>query len=663
MIRTDSDRALKRRWLANKQLEQVKAAGVPGKGLLHEGFHYKVFDLGNRLEGGSVTSPMGLVVLCVHGEQDFPDTDPDVISGRYIACVADFWMGGINHKSQINCMITSPPPQGVAVGKLVRADISELYEIQSFKVIPSFYYKISGPFGSFNPITVYRDMWSAPKAMPYLGELFWCGNTGMQWYDADQDGYFEELHYITEILLNFYNADGSQTTRTCCFHEVGDLYNSYPNRIYLGMPKLEITEQEVIDGETVDVYKEFMRYGHMHTVDYDRTSGDDAIIGSWFEANHHEIRNSEWLVSTIVQGVPDATLRGLMNDHARPHGNYQFALGHEGEVQQVHLMNCWWDPVPTAGTNVPLASYLNSNPSLMGYAYPIFKWSNGGSIYHWSFTDILPLLESLADNPIEGPPGTYDMTVVHYMLGQLFCFPNDNWTCAFDSAMFHSHAGNVFTWSRHYGAIRIANSGITAYTLYLPTTVTANTGVRPDIAYAGGECYTLVATKPGKLTEPLTDADWIGVKGVFVGTPFSPDSWTQLPDPPTGFRLRYARPVNTELITEVGHPREGEPITTTFLGVAEQYELIGDQTELPLYQFRACFINYVQDQNTLAWSGEWELLSPIPINNIDWQAQFDVSLFGIGDLADSLRNHPDPANILCTMPAQTYENYTTAGYP
>ena len=658
MIIPDSDRALKRLWYAKKKLSVIKMHDLPAKATLYEGFTMKVWQQG-ELEGGFIKSPMGLVVLCVNGEQEHPDTDPDVISGRYNAYVADFWMGAVNYKNPIHCMITDPPAQGVAVGRLVNGDISELYEIQNFKVVPSYYYRISGPFGDFNPITVYRDMWSAPKVMPYLGELFWCGNTGMQWYDADQNGYFEEIHYITEILLNFYNSNGTQTTRTCCFHEVGqNLANPYPSRIYPGMPKLEITEQELIDGELVDVYKEFMRYGHMHTVDYDRTPGDDAIIGSWFEASHKEIRNSEWLVSTIIQGVPSATLRGLMNDHARPHGNYQFAIGHTGKVQQVHCMNCWYDPVPTAGVITELVSFFGSNPSYIGYAYAIYKWSDGGSIYHWTFTDILPLLESLADNPIETSPGNYDMQVVHYMMGQLFCFPNDNWTCAFDSAMFHSHAGNVFTWSRHYGAVRIANSGITATTLYLPTTVTANNGVRPDIAYAGNERYTLVATKPGKLTEPITDSDWIGVKGVFIGTPFLSNSWRELPSPPAGFRLRYVRPVNLS-VNEIS----GEPTSAAFVGIAEQYDLIGAQTELPTYVFRACFINYYYNEETGLWEGEWQIMSPVPVEDIDWQAQFDLCFFGIGSLADDMRNHPDPPNICPTMPAQTYDNYIAAGFP
>lgn len=663
----DSDRALKRRWYGQKLLNVIKMLGLPSKMTMWEGFKFKAYDLGGGVEGGFIISPPGLVVIHMGSEEQIPG----VKSGVYNVMVADNWMGAINHKNLMHNLIINPDNQTVASGVLVNANLYDYlapeyggdpegtgtWEIQPFRMIPSETPKITGPFGSVYPVTHYDDLWGNPRMTPYLGELFWLMGTGMHYYDDNQNGYWEEFHYVTELTLNFYASDGSHITRTGLIQEVGELGFVYPNRIYPGMPLYYVTEQETIDGELVDVDKVFSRYGHMHTVDYDRTSGDRAIIGEWIEFSVDEIRRKSWSLDTIMQVVGNSTLEELMNDHGRPHGNYQFAVGDMGKVHQLHLTNNWYDPVPTAGTNTELVSFFGSNPSYLGYAYAIYFWKEGGSIYHWTFLDILPLLESLSDNPIETSPGNYDMQVVHYLTGQLFCWPNDNFTCAFDSAMFHSHSENVYTWSRHYGGIRFSTSGISAVTLYFPTAVTANLGVRPEIALGAGNKYTLVARKPGKLSEPFTEADWVGVYGVFVGTPFSPSSWLALPDPPEHFRLRQVKPLHMK-VDELS----GEITYASFVGVAEQFELVGGQTELPQYPFRVCMIQYIQDQETMAWSGNWQLMSPIP-HDVGWHDQFDVGFYGIGPFAEQLRTHPDPANVLCTMPVQPYQNYINAGYP
>lgn len=651
MIIPDGDRALKRLWYAKKKLAIVKMHDLPALGTLYEGFKVKVWQQGD-LDGGFIISPMGLVVSCCTED-------------GFVTSVADFWLGGVNHRIGMSCMITNPSGQEVSIGRLVRADISELYDTQRFKVVPTDYPEIT----SYNTVTYatqHRDLWPFPSCLPHLGETFWIGMTGMHWYDPDGNGLWNEYKYIADILLNFYCADGSQNKRTACFVEVGALANQYPARIFSGLPKERVYELDVDiygnpvldeDGNQVMVWNEYARIGHMHTVAYDQDDFGYSNIGGWFTANDLKISYSEWTVATIVQGVPNATLRDIMAREGLPIGHYQFSLGYDQPVQMLSAM----DAYKHIGLAIPeFTSFYSSNPSLHPYRLTVFKWSEGGSIYTFDSSEFISLLDSLADGVIDQGGGNYDYERAYYMLLQLFPHPNNNYRAPYDSVMFHSHGGNVYTWTRHYGAVQFSNTGLAAVTLYLPTVVTANNGVRPDIAYAGNEMYTLVALKPGKLTTHVEGsaadlADWVGVKGVFIGTPFTVNSWEELPAPPTGFRLKNVRPVRVD----VGET--GAPIRGIFLGVAEQYQLIGEETELPTYRFRACYIDYIYDETAMTWSGGWELLSPVPLDNVEWRTQFDVSLFGAGELATDLRSHIDPANIYPTMPLQPYDIFTTSG--
>lgn len=646
MIIPDGDRALKRLWYAKKKMAIIKEHDLPANGTIYQGFTMKVWQQGD-LEGGFIKSPMGMVVTCCTED-------------GFISSVADFWLGGINHRPLMNCLITNPPGQAVNIGALVNGDVSELYDIQPFKVVPS----RTDQVYSYNltyPGTKYQDMWPHPKSIPYLGEVFWLGMTGLHWYDPDQNGSWNEFKYIAEIMLNFYCSDGSQSKRTSCFMEVGELANTMPARIYMGLPQEKVIEIEQNEyGENIEVEKTYARFGHMHTIDYDQNDSGYSYIGGWFSANHEKISYSQWTVATIVQGVPDATLRNLMATKALPIGNYQFSLGDDQPVEMLHAMDAY------KHIGIPITdfvSFYGSNPSLKPYNLTVYKWKEDGTIYTFDSSEFLTLLDSLADGVIDRGGGSIDYERAYYMLIQLFPYPNNNFMAPFDSAMFHSHNGNVYTWTRHYGAVQFSNSGLAAYTLYLPSVVTANLGVRPDIAYAGNERYTLVATKPGKLTTHTPGsaadiADWVGVKGVFVGTPFADNSWIQLPDPESGFRLRYARPVRVEVNNILGHPDIGTPTRAMFIGVAEQYEPAGS---LPSYPFRACFIDYRYSFDSLAWEGSWSILSPVPVDNIDWLTQFDMSLFGDGSMVNDLKEHPDPPDIFPAMPVQPYDNYTAVG--
>jgi hypothetical protein len=664
MIIHDSDRALKRLWYAKKKLAVIKMHDLPAKATLYEGFTIKVWQQ-DELEGGFIKSPMGLVIMHM-GENGLT------------SMVADFWMGGINHRAPMNALCTNPTDQAVNIGKFARADLSAYldpeqggtWEILPFKLIPTGTAKMTG-YSTVDLSTVYQDLWARPVVFSYLGEAYWAGMAG-SWFFYDPDGDGNPLtptlveKDLTEILLNFYSADGSQSTRTGCLVEAGDQLNAHPARIHPGLPQITKEEEEtvVIDGvpTVIEVENTYQRFGHMHTVAYDRDSSDNANIGGWFEARPEKVSYYEWKVSTIVQGVPNATLRSLMNDHAIPHGNYQFALPgdvDDSPVQQLHCMDAYKHiGLPESA----FTSFYSSNPSLYPYNLTIFKWAQDGAVYTFPSSSFISLLDGLADNPIDLGGGNYDYEVAYYMLGQLFPYPNNNYKCPFDSVMFHSHSGNVYTWTRKYGTVQFSNAGLAAYTIYLPDLVTLNDGVRPDISVAGSQNYTLVATKPGKLNDSFLDSDWVGVKGVFVGTPFAVDSWTQLPDPPTGFRLRYVRPVNLTERDVLGHPEDGAPIGVTFIGVAEQYQILPGETSLPTYPFRACFINYVYNEDTYVWEGSWQMMTAIPIETIDWLDQFSVGLFGDGSLVDDLKDHICPPSISANTPVQPYDKYA-AGMP
>ena len=88
MIRTDGDRSLKRLWFAKKQLANIQNIDVPAKAVQWDGFNFKVWQLGEELNGGRVTAPMGAVVLCSSE------------NGVKIS-VADCWNGGFTSNSDL----------------------------------------------------------------------------------------------------------------------------------------------------------------------------------------------------------------------------------------------------------------------------------------------------------------------------------------------------------------------------------------------------------------------------------------------------------------------------------------------------------------------------------------------------------------------------------
>jgi len=284
-----------------------------------------------------------------------------------------------------------------------------------------------------------------------------------------------------------------------------------------------------------------------------------------------------------------------------------------------------------------LTDYFNSNPSQFSWRF-FFSIYDGENVYSHNMSQFGSLLETLSgeDPAITDLPTTEpENTKLLLAVLQRACsvWPNQHPDSPYDSAMFHAHTGDVYSWTRLYGMLKFSATGLSREpSVVVPDVVALNTGCRPEIyysgAYGGVPIYICFANKVN-----------VNVLGVYVGSPFT--DWFALPSLPDGFELIHCRPAVVR------------PDRIFLVGVAKA------STEL---FFTSISITVPEDETleTMAIPG-WSIQSKLPFSWDEYNLNcYQVGLFGDGNMVEEMKNFASQQPILSQMPwTPNYAIYNT----
>lgn len=590
MITFDGDRSLRRKWFARKQLSVIKDLDVPGKAVKWDGFTFRVWQQ-DDLDGGRVTAPMGAIVAC---------SSP---AGVRVS-VSDYWAGGVTSLADLNVLYTFGNDLTVTSYNLVDEETMLASGVQTIKCRPEItasYFGLEDGTTITEETVFIQDQSPMLGIMPYQGaEAFWLTSTSKAFIDLNGNEIPDLPKAIIDSSLTFYNSNGSNLggRRTITFQGGGA--DALQQRI---VQQLDSTKQIVHNAAT-----------------YEWASGD--LVRGWFvdfpDFNHIPM-------STVLAGssMPDELEDIILYDddwqNIWPVGSYAFqSNGVQTFLQASDGTNTIkWDGSTTA------EAYFIANPGQEHWKL-FLTLTIGGSSYLISSSQFLSLLDSLATVPIIG--ASTNWTNALRMLYQLFPYPNNNFNVPYDSAMFHAHDDDIYTWTRAYGSVKFDSTGIHSTSLVVPTEVSTENGVRPDVTLAGvydeEPLYLCICNKVGE-----------EIKAVYYGSPF--DSWTALPASET--TLVHVRPVKVT------------PSEIFLIGVMQSTELV-DEVETEVYSF--AWLRW-----SLENSGVWQKLGRLPFSVGDFDT-LQVGLFGDDVLVNELTNYLSPPPALPQMPVGPYAKYS-----
>ena len=591
MITFDGDRSLKRRWFAKKKLAAIKEMDIPSACPVWDGFRFKVWQLGD-IDGGRVTAPMGAVVAC--STQD----------GIKIA-VADYWAGGFNPAQDLYVMFKD---LGVAWefttffnGPIDPA--TGYYPVKFLPAVNQSYFGLIDGDTTYAGTVLADDYSCSPALLPFHGEVFNLIISDSMKYDLAGDGAFDWWRQVFEKTGCFYIANGSQANRIDCVAkhiEYADAYTPWMVYQKTGADRYTTFHSAWI----YDFVGEPPRKAVGSSIDID-TSSQDTIHFS-------EILNdsmSETLRNILSNSVNDGS--------CEPLGSYAF----EGTFFHAVNASCY---VFSSGVESCVAlDYYDDHPEDDSWRL-FYSITVGGNVYLVNSSQFLATLDSLA---------TLDLTASWFDAKRMFeqvagVYPNVNFTVPYDSAMFHDHAGIIYTWTRAYGAVKFTTTGLFLATVLVPSQVSGEEGVRPDITYAGTfsgiPLYLCVSNKVK-----------VGVRAVHYGSPFT--GWTTLPGATEGVQLISVRPC---MVT---------PERIFLIGVVKH-----TVDEIDKYAFAS--LNWtaateIEEASTVPWQVMGEL--PFPVGDAD---NFSLGLYGDDPRADALAAYQCPP-IVPQSPVGPYEKY------
>lgn len=581
MIHTDGDRSLKRKWFAEKQLTSIHDLDIPAKTVLWDGFVFKAWQQGD-LDGGSVKSPMGAVVLCSSPE------------GTKIA-TAENWRGGCTGYSDLHVLFK-------ADGKVIT--VSETLEeemitngFQTLKAKPD-------PFGAWcwlpdDSITLHPQYSCTPSITPYKGgEAFNITHTDKQFIDFNNSGIPDYPYQLLDSTLTGYCSDNRNLggRRTTMLANGG-------NDVWKTCQNLPEGRQTVFTEGFYDVFSfEFVCGSQLFDV-------KDDITGLTMPTVDH------LYLSEIVpadHGMPEE-LRAMMLDTAisiiRPIGSYSF-LSATGEKVFIHSAYFSALAKPIGGEDYTIANYFVEHPTEEKWRMFI-SVTVGSTVYLHASDQFYTLLQSLAVNLFD-VVGIVNWEKAAIMLAYLMPWPNMSglrqiyyaWK-PHDSVMFHGHDNAVYTWTRAAGAVKFDTAGLHTASVSVPVEVIDNVGTRPDISYAGLGMYFCSCNKIKE-----------SILSTYYGSPFT--GWIKLPDAPEDCTLMQVRPVkvSTELIF--------------LLGVMKYAPV-----DVPAV-YRFAFIKW----NNIT-EGAWRVLMILPFS-VGTSDNFAISLYGNENMVKELWSYPSP---------------------
>lgn len=576
-IYVDGERSRQRLGFAKSLLNKIKMLGQKSKTLIYDGFLYQVKNIAPGLDKIAVTAPMGAVVLC---------------SSEYGIKVftADHWLSALSGGRDIYVVnITATPPYlwFQTVSNAAQPNVKFAPEATQY-LLGSDYYTGSNP---------------TPAISFFGGEFYWLTVVGNPAVSAKR---------LSETFLNSYSGDGSRSER-------------------IGM-QVEADSSGLPYIVTQPVAAESVRSVTHWSGAYLYTAvTKQLVVGSVFVGNKNGVGRTWFDGVTMYAGVPSGLKPYLLGTTPTPGafavGNYAFALQNTDEPTLLHVCAAFSSYLET--------NYFSSNPAMAPWKlfYSIYTLGAGSIATHTVDTVLLNTISS----GYVYPSGVIDYVKAWEVLNQFLPWPNVNERAPDDSAMFHAPSGDVYSWTRKYGAIKFTTTGMFAATITVPTAVSVTPGVRPEMYYAGFNSYVCVCTKNSKARkytlpaeQALYDADHNGVVAVYYGSPFF--GWTQLPQPETGWRLLHV---------DIVKAYNGD---VTLMGVMT--EINSPNT------YHLCVLDYANS------SGSWVRLSKINTGTINPDtARWAASVFGDGKYVDDLRKFPTPPPALPQMPAAPYAEY------
>lgn len=599
MITFDGDRSLKRRWFAKKKLAQIKEMDIPSTCPIWNGFRFKVWQLG-EIDGGRITAPMGAVVAC--STQD----------GIKIT-TADYWTGGFNPAQDLYVMFKD---LGVA-GEFTtffngQVPIETGYYPVKFlpAVNQSYFGLINGDIVGPDTVLI-TDYSCAPVLLPFYGEVFNVIVSDSMKYDLAADGTFDWWRQVFEKTGCFYIANGSQASRINCVAkhiEYADVYT--PWRVY------QKTGPD--------------RYTSFHSAWIYDFVGDPLrkVVGYNIDVSfgtQDNIPFSELLTDSMPEELRIILSNSVNDGSCEPLGSY--ALGDTFFHAVNASCNVFSSGAEVCAASVYYENNLNEEKWRLFYSLKV-----GGNVFLVNSNQFLATLDSLT---------TLDLASSWFDAKRMFeqvagAYPNVNFTVPYDSVMFHDHAGIIHTWTRKYGAVKFTTTGLFLETVFVPTQVSAEDGVRPDITYAGTfnelPLYLCVSNKVK-----------VGVRAVHYGSPFI--GWTVLPGCPDGIELISARPcvVTPEKIFLIG------VVKYTAEKIIE-----GVPTAVEKYAFATLTWTAAtaeKDESTELWRVTGEL--PFLVGDAD---NFSLGLYGDDSMVNALATYQCPP-IVPQSPVGPYDKY------
>jgi len=625
MITFDGDRSLKRKWFAKKQIRVIKDIDVPGKAVKWEGFTFTAWQQGD-LDGGRVTAPMGAVVCFSQGSPT-EDGSPlinkisvavsEVYYGPFISVVEPYSVYYAANGDEPYIKRFNSPDESTFI-----ADGNSTYVFRPFSAFSPYYLEASMGLYAYTPESVYlRDLPGAPSVMPYgTGECFWLTLNDNIFIDLNNNGAADFPKYTLDHSLWAYASNGQHINKRKTVslqvgggtpmasmpirwqiaqyldHQWISVHNfgSYDVTELPNMQKICVTNlgpptQPVQRILLEDILTSDMPY-ELRQILLD-SSGyiSCAPLGQYTFGEHENVEGEDVLVQTIVHGVNAA--------------NMGYAMTFDS----------------------PSKEYFNAHRE-EGHWQLFYVFYRGGRAYNISSLQFIELLDELADSEILRPDNPVEPIYyenAYRMLDQLFCLPNHKFSNPYDSIMFHAHDGNVYTWTRKYGAVKFTPTGLFRVTVIVPRDVSEITGVRPEITHGGDGLYLCVCNK-------VQDR----ILSVHYGSPFG--GWTKLPGPPDGYTIAHVRPV---VVTS-------EAIF--LIGVIWGPVIVNGATESK-YFFA-----------TLTWSSEkatpWQRLGMLPFE-VSIYNNMSVGLYGNDPRVVALAKHPSPPAILPQTPVGYYDSY------
>lgn len=581
MITFDGERSKARKVFAQKQLRVIKELGLPSKAVKWDGFTFRVWQQ-DDLSGGRVTAPMGVVVVRINSES----TPANLF-------VADSWEGSFT-SAQSLYVISRDAANSLAVFDKPE-EVSDVYVPVPWRTRETL-----SPCG-YEPggAATHLDHNPTASIIP-LGEGFFITATGMPFIDLNDNGIPDSNKVVVDSSLLFYTEKGSRLVRRSGVTQNVTDTGVYPMHTVFNLDSIGLRQVKT----------------HITGFDF---SGSVRVACPVFQVTHEGASVSYRTCAQIWDGMPEE-LEAIISSpgpgdaaRATPTGFYAFT--HNGS------------DVLLAGTK--LYGMFDTTVS------EVENWLSANSAEEWRlFYSIYDGENHIVDSsqflPLLATRTGYDMsstTRARRAFQALFGWPNNDFYNAYDSAMFHGHDGNVYSWTRLYGSFKFTTAGIFDGAVSVPVDVTTE-GVRPEITHAGDGVYVCVCNHVGN-----------GIVGVYVGSPFG--TWTRLDDPGSEFTLLHVRPARA-IATDTGYD-------AVLIGVVE----------------KAAFEETPAEHYTCLYKDGWKVLAQIPRSKddagtdieYDGYEQYSIAFFGDGPVPNMLREYPSRPHALPQMPVGPYEYY------